>query len=341
MSIPDVTEVSDREYINSLRATNQLIDAIIEQNDVLMLDHAELKNTKAAIRLERIKYYQEKRQKIDAKSSPEVARILDLASEKGVSCWLTSLPLEVYGFTMNKQEFHDSIALRYNFKISDVATHCFCGQKNSINHSLTCQKGGYTHLRHNSLRDTFGVLLSDVCKDVVIEPPLLELTGENLPSGSITTAEARLDISARSFWTPMDKVFTDVRVFHPHAPTNAKMSVTRMYKHHEYLKKRAYNARVLQVEKGTFTPLVFSTTGGMGYEAERFVKRLALKMTLKDHTSDYSTIMSFVRRRLRFDLLRTTLIALRGYRGKRPTTPPENITGLDLELQRRQDAVRM
>ena len=173
---------------------------------------------------------------------------------------------------MNKQEFHDSIALRYNFKISDVSTHCYCGQRNNINHSLTCQKGGYTHLRHNSLRNTFGKLLSDVCKDVVIEPPLLELTGENLPSGSITMAEARLDISARSFWSPMDKVFTDVRVFHPHAPTNAKLSVTQMYKHHEYLKKRAYNARVIQVEKGTFTPLVFSTTGGMGYEAERFVK---------------------------------------------------------------------
>ena len=63
----------------------------------------------------------------------------------------------------------------------------------------------------------------------------------------------------------MDKTFTDVRIFHPHAPTNAKMAVAQMYRHHEHLKKRAYNARVLQVEKGTFTPLVFSTTGGMCY----------------------------------------------------------------------------
>ena len=107
-----------------------------------------------------------------------------------------------------------------------MSTHCYCGQRNNINHSLTCQKGGYTHLRHNSLRNTFGKLLSDVCKDVIIEPPLLELTGENLPSGSITTAEARLDISARSFWSPMDKVFTDVRVFHPHAPTNTTLLIT-------------------------------------------------------------------------------------------------------------------
>ena len=141
-------------------------------------------------------------------------------------------------------------------------------------------------MRHNSLRDTFAELLSDVCKDVVVEPPLLELSGEILPKGTNTTAEARLDVSARSFWSPMDKVFTDVRIFHPHAPTNAKMTVPQAYRHHENLKKRAYNARVLQVEKGSFTPLIFSTTGGMGQEAERFVKRLAKKMSLKEQTSD-------------------------------------------------------
>ena len=56
----------------------------------------------------------------------------------------------------------------------------------------------------------------------------------------------------------------------------------QMFKHHEHLKKRAYNARVLEVEKGTFTTLVFSTTGGMGPEAEMFVKQLARKMTIKD-----------------------------------------------------------
>ena len=114
-----------------------------------------------------------------------------------------------------------------------------------------------------------------------------------------------------------------------------------MYKHHEYLKKRAYNARVIQVEKGTFTPLVFSTTGGMGTEAERFVKMLARKMTIKDHMSDYSTNMSFVRRRLRFDLLRTTLIALRGFRGKITTSRPEKISRLDLDLQRKPEMVEM
>ena len=41
------------------------------------------------------------------------------------------------------------------------------------------------------------------------------------------------------------------------------------------------NRRVLEVEKATFTPLVFSTTGGMGKEAEKFHKRLAALISEK------------------------------------------------------------
>ena len=36
-----------------------------------------------------------------------------------------------------------------------------------------------------------------------------------------------------------------------------------------------------EVEKATFTPLVFSTTGGMGKEAEKFHKRLAALLVKK------------------------------------------------------------
>ena len=92
-------------------------------------------------------------------------------------------------------------------------------------------------------------------------------------------------VSARGFWTPLDKTYTDIRVFHPQAPSNASKTITQMYHHHETSKKREYNARVIQVEKGTCTPLVFSTTGGMGVEADLFFKRLALKMSYKNDIS--------------------------------------------------------
>jgi hypothetical protein len=335
MSIPKVSETANQEYENSIQATSQLTAAIVAQNNILEIDSTALKKTKEQIKENRQKFYDEKRQTIINKSSETVARIIELASEKGVSCWLTSLPLKDYGFSMNKQEFHDAIALRYDMKISNVSGICLCNQKNSINHALTCHKGGYTILRHNSLRDTVAELLTGICKDVVIEPPLLELNGEQLTRGTITSREARLDVSARSFWSPMDKVFTDVRVFHPHAPTNARMTPPRMYAHHEYLKKRDYLSRVIQVEKASFTPLVFSTTGGMGREAERFMKRLAEKMSFKDTGSEYSTNMSYLRRRLRFDLLKTTLISLRGFRGKKTEVQMKKICELDLHLEKK------
>jgi len=336
MSIPNVSEISDIEYNNSITVTEQLTEAIIEQANILELDYEAIKEAKCEISDKRLKFYQQQKQDIISKTElqPEnTARLLELASEKGVSCWLTSLPLKSFGFSMTKQEFHDAIALRYNFKISNVSGICFCNEKNSINHSLVCKKGGYVNLRHNSMRDTIAELLTPICYDVVTEPPLLELAGsEDLPRGTILSPEARLDISARSFWSPMDKIYTDVRIFHPHAPSNAKMEVTRMYKHHEDIKKRAYLHRVQQIEKGSFTPLVFSTTGGVSGEADKFFRRLAEKMTQKKLGSSYSDNISFIRRRLRFDLLRTTLISLRGYRGKRSDSS-NKIEELDLNLE--------
>ena len=73
--------------------------------------------------------------------------------------------------------------------------------------------------------------------------------------------------------------------------------------------------RIINIEKSTFTPLVFSTSGGMGEEAEAFHKRLATLLSQKRGNS-YSETMSFVRRRLRFSILRSCLAAVRGYRGK-------------------------
>ena len=50
-----------------------------------------------------------------------------------------------------------------------------------------------------------------------------------------------------------------------------------MYLSDENEKKRKYLQRIIQIERGTFTPVVFSTIGGMGLEAQRLVKKLAQK----------------------------------------------------------------
>ena len=103
-----------------------------------------------------------------------------------------------------------------------------------------------------------------------------------------------------------------------------------MYRSHEMEKKNKYVDKVLNVEKGTFTPLVFSTTGGMGSEAVRLYKHLAEKISSKTGQR-YSDTIGFVRRRLRFDLLRTCVISLRGFRGK--STRAASVETLDLNLR--------
>ena len=104
-----------------------------------------------------------------------------------------------------------------------------------------------------------------------------------------------------------------------------------MYRSHENEKKNAYNQRVIKVEKATFTPLVFSTTGGMGEECTAFLKHLAEKISTKTGQR-YCEVIAFIRRRIRFDLLKTCLISLRGYRGK-ASAKATAIAELDLNLR--------
>ena len=116
------------------------------------------------------------------------------------------------------------------------------------------------------------------------------LQGLEIPS-YIPADNARCDVSAVSVWNPLERAFVDIRVFHAPAPSNRSHKTTaRMYRHHEVLKKTAYNARVKEVEKGVFTPLVFSTTGGMGSEAEKFYKRIAEKTAWRTGQKYHETI---------------------------------------------------
>ena len=53
-------------------------------------------------------WFKELQSRIRSEVSESQAKIIDLVSEKGVSSWLTSLPLAKYGFVLNKQMFHDA-----------------------------------------------------------------------------------------------------------------------------------------------------------------------------------------------------------------------------------------
>ena len=62
-----------------------------------------------------------------------------------------------------------------------------------------------------------------------------------------------------------------------------------------------------------FTPLVFSTSGGMGKESSVFYKRLADFLSTK-RDMPYSRTMEWLRCRLNFALLRSAILCIRSTR---------------------------
>ena len=175
-------------------------------------------------------------------------------------------------------------------------------------------------MRHNRVRDLEASLLKGITsiKDVRTEPELLPIG--NIPVEGTNHAEkARLDVSAVGIWSPMERTFLDVRITHPNAPSHRKKPIEKLYEEQEKEKKKMYNQRIIQVEKATFTPLVFSTSGGMGLECIKYHKKIAEHISSKTN-EEYSKVMNHIRTRIRFTILKSTLVAIRGVRGKQSKT---------------------
>ena len=94
-------------------------------------------------------------------------------------------------------EIRDGLCIRYNIedKKRPLIVHVV---KSLLYHMLSTAKCGYTHMRHNKIRDTFADIMHDVCYDVEVEPTLQLLQSEALIIKTISTDEnAWLDIKAK------------------------------------------------------------------------------------------------------------------------------------------------
>ena len=118
------------------------------------------------------------------------------------------------------------------------------------------------------------------------------------------------------FWGGrFEKAFIDVRIFNPSAQSNRHGPLSSVYRKDDEKKRREYNQRVREIEDATFTPLVPSTTGGIG-QALTFYRRLASMLPEKRDIS-YSTALNWIGCRLSFALLRASNISIRGPRSSR------------------------
>ena len=174
IALTNPMSTAEAEFSASTKITDPLEKAVIEQS--LELPH-EITETQMRSRNEvrKLKRDQSKQDAERLKQSlpTSLQRSMDLAQEKGASTWFTTLPIREFGFNLHKGAFLDALALHYNWQPSRTPTTCACGRNFSVDHALSCPKGGFPSIRHNEIRDITANLLSEVCNDVRIEPGCL------------------------------------------------------------------------------------------------------------------------------------------------------------------------
>lgn len=305
-------------FENSAATTKPLVDAILNKKNVLRDVQAEYWTLRQAMQSEEHKKQESRTQGVKDTLPANTLRSFDLASERGASSWLTALPLKEYGFDLHKSAFRDAIHLRYGWKPQNLPTTCTCGAHFDIKHALSCPTGGFNIIRHNETRDMVASLLTEICHNVCVEPSLQPLTGEQFPLKSTTRDDlARVDVKANGlFGGKYDSTFIDIRVVNPLAPSYSNLSISSLYKKQENEKKRKYERRIVEVEKGSFAPFVVSCTGGLAPIATTIVKRMSSMLSEKTETP-YSEMIRWVRTRLSFAMIRSSLMCIRGARSKR------------------------
>ena len=264
---------------------------------------------------------------IEAEASDSLRFAIKLAREKGASSWVTARPLHTHSTVLHKGDFRDAIHIRYGWEPLNLPARCGCGEPFEVAHAMTCMAGGFRGLMHNEVEYLYSVAFKEAgYKDVVREPHLQPLTGENLAKFKSANREdeARSDIRVLGFWSRLRRAFFDITAFSPYARSNRPRSMKSLYRSAERRKYREYHQRILDVEHGDFNPLVFSSSGGMGPQAAMVTKRLCQKLA-EVQDLPVAEVTGWLRCRVSFALLRSTLICLRGSRPYRPKKDKEEI----------------
>ena len=117
-------------------------------------------------------------------------------------------------------------------------------------------------------------------------------------------------MKAGGFWSREVTAFFDVRVTHVNSKCNQGKATSTIFKEQKEEKKRKYQQRLLDVEMGSFTSLVFRTNGGMGADCNCFLKRLAEKLSEKNEEPYHITI-TWIRTLLSFEIWRSVSTHMR------------------------------
>ena len=288
-----------------------------------------------------------------ARGRPAVKRRTQKALE-GTGRFLTALPHILNGTILSADEWRDNARLLFNLEPLDLPQHCDgCGARFTVDHALSCKKGGLVHVRHEDVASEWRWLASCAFtpSHVEREPSIESSAGRrareaaeadqgpnpatnrapnpppNPPPQPATQAgtttpvpdEKRGDAGVFGFWTRGRQAIFDVRVTDTDARSYRHQAPAKVLATQEREKKGKYLARCLELRKD-FTPLVYSVDGMAGREAIAAEKAMAKALSRK-WGRPYPQLCNYVRLRMRIALARNNTLLLRGSRDREPTRP--------------------
>ena len=265
LGIPDLRSEAPQQFAASRLITTAHVESITSQSSIMVPGERFTEELKSHLQSLKRASAKEKIDSMDSSLSPGLLRLVNQSRDKGASSWLNAMP----------QEFRDSLRLRYDLPLVDLPSPCTFGDKFTGCHALSYEKGGFAAQRHDGERNLLTTFIDRICNNAEIEPRLQPLDNERFHLWSaVTSSEARLDIKAGGggggVWARGVTAFFDVRVTHVNSKCYQSKTTSEVFKEQEEEKKRKYQQRVLDVEMGSFTPLVFGTNGGMRNVCQRF-----------------------------------------------------------------------
>ena len=125
MGIEILADISDAEFGRSVNVTAPLAAIIALQSDELP-NPDQVEKVKLLMLQKKAEAAKLKKERIDSTTQSDTLRIIQQSREPGTSNWLSALPLSRHHLNLNKGEFRDACALRYNKHISGLPSVCPC-----------------------------------------------------------------------------------------------------------------------------------------------------------------------------------------------------------------------
>jgi len=173
-----------------------------------------------------------------------------------------------------------------------------CGEPFSLEHALSCKKGGNVKLGHDQMVDESCHLVSLAygAAGVKKEPFLRDA------SGKVLDKDLRADFMAHSVWERQWVAFFNNHILDADAPSCFNRNMSYVLRNTAAMRaavketKKIFQERCVDLA-GSFTPLVCTVDGVFHREYVAFMKRVAAALAEKWH-KPYGVVMCWVRVRL-------------------------------------------